>query len=134
VTRTNVVTPAIDGGLPLVVCRSRIEDVAEAGITLAVGDPAFVVAIIPDCGCDACDSGSQAVLDQIDSYIRPIVTGEFRFLRRRKQSIMVIADGCRQGSNIRLRDGVDAILANPRGWNEVSGPPWLTGSHGDMRH
>ncbi len=134
VTRTDVVTPAIEGGLPLVVCRSRIEDVPDAGVTLGVGDPAVLVAFLPECGCDACDSGSQDVLDHLDSYIRPIVTGEFRFLRRRKQSIMVLGEGRRQGSNIRLRDGVDAILSDPRGWTEVSGSPWLTGPHGDMRH
>lgn len=134
VTRTDVVTPAIEGGLPLVVCRSRIDGVPDAGVTLGVGDPAVSVAFLPECGCDACDSGSQDVLDHLDSYIRPIVTGEFRFLRRRTQSIMVLGEGLRQGSNIRLRDGVDAILADPRGWDEVSGPPWLTGPHGDMRH
>lgn len=134
VTRTDVVTPAIEGGLPLAVCRSRIEDVPDAGVTLGVGDPVVPVAFLPDCGCDACDSGSQDVLDLLDSYIRPIVTGEFRFLRRRTQSIMVLDEGRRQGSNIRLRDGVDAILADPRGWTEVSGRSWLAGPHGDMRH
>lgn len=134
VTRTDLVTPTIGGGLPLVVCRSRIEDVPDAGVTLGVGEPAVVITFLPDCGCDACDSGSQDVLDHVDSYIRPIVTGEFRFLRRGKKSIMVTGDGCLQGANIRLRDGVDRILANPRGWHELTGPSWLTQRHGDLRH
>jgi Family of unknown function (DUF6226) len=134
VTRTDLVTPTSEGCLPLVVCRSRIEDIPDAGVTLGVGNPAIVVTFIPDCGCDACDSGSQDVIEQLDSFIRPIVTGEFRSLRRGKRSIMVTEDGCRQSSNIRLRDGVDRILADPVGWDEVSGPSWLTGPQQDPRH
>jgi hypothetical protein len=146
VTRTDLVTPSIDGGLPLVICRSRIEDVPDAGVTLGAGDPAVRLAFIPDCGCDACDSGSQDVLEHLDSYVRSVVTGEFRSLRRGRQSIMVLEDGGWQGSNVasrrggRTRDRVAKILAGPtrwdgpNGWDEVTGPSWLTGPHGDMRH
>lgn len=164
VTRTDVVIPAVDNGLRLVVCRSRIEDVSDAGVTLGVGDPAVRFAFIPDCGCDACDSGSQDVIDLLDSYIRPVVTGEFRHLWRDRQSITVLDDGRRQARNVGMaeipagfrflpvsggtrrtigrnggprrgrRDRVDAILTDPTGWNEVSGSSWLAGPHRDMRH
>lgn len=100
VTRMDLVTPSVDGGLPLVVCRSRIEDVPDAGVALGVGDPAVRIAFIPDCGCDACDSGSHDVIDELDSYLRPIVSGEFRHLWRGRQSITVLDDGRRQASNI----------------------------------
>ena len=164
-TRADVLTPTVDTAVPLVVCRSRIEDVPDAGVTIGVGDPAVRIAFIPDCGCDACDSGSQDVLDELDSYIRPVVTGEFRHLRRGRQSITVLEDGRRQSHNIRMvelppdirfsaappsspsiragvvprrgrrtRDLVDEILADPSGWDEVSGSSWLAGPHGDMRH
>ncbi len=172
VTRTDVVTPATQNGLPLVVCRSSIEDVPDAGVTLGVGDPVVRIAFIPDCGCDACDSGSQDVIDHLDSYIRPVVSGEFRHLHRGEQSITVLDDGRLQGSNIgmskgsrrpdeiaggwfryqpssrpagpftaraprprvRSRDRMAEILADPTGWDERSGPSWLTGPHGDMGH
>ena len=167
-TRTDVVIPAVDTAIPLVVCRSRIEDVDDAGVTLGVGDPAVRIAFIPDCGCDACDSGSQDVLDELDSYLRPIVTGEFRHLWRGRQSITVLEDDRRQARNVRMaeipagfrfsvapanganrrmsgrspgprrgrrtRDLVDDILADPAGWDERSGPSWLTQRQGDVRH
>ncbi len=172
VTRTDRLTPAVDGGVPLVVCRSQIEDVPDAGVTLGVGDPAVQIVFIPDCGCDACDSGSQDVIDLLDSYIRPVVSGEFRHLRQGRQSITVLEDDRRQGSNIgmsegsrrpdevaggwfryrptsrpagpftaraprprvRSRDRTAEILADPTGWDERSGPSWLTGPHGGMGH
>jgi hypothetical protein len=175
-TRTDLLAPTTASGVALVVCRSRIGDVDDAGVTLAVGDPAVQIAFIPDCGCDACDSGSQDVIDVLDSYIRPVVTGEFRFLRRGRQSVMVLDDGRREGHNIgmsdldptatgrfrflptsrpgapilgddgrqvsdtapggarRSRDRMSAILADPTGWDEVTGPSWLTGPRRDVRH
>lgn len=36
------------------------------GITIGVGAPAEVVARIPDCGCDACDCGSDDYLTEVD--------------------------------------------------------------------
>ena len=135
-------------------------------------DPAVQIVFIPDCGCDACDSGSQDVIDLLDSYVRPVVSGEFHHLWRGRQSITVLEDGRRQSSNIgmsegsrrpdeiaggwfryrptsrpagpltaraprprvRSRDRMAEILADPTGWDERSGPSWLTGPHGDLGH
>ena len=125
ITRTDLVTPTVAGGVPLVVCRSAMGAVDDAGVTLGVGKPAMVLTFIPDCGCDACDSGSQDVIDEIDTYLRAIVTGSFRRLTRRGRSITVTAEGMRQATNMSFRDDIDGILADPRGWHEVSGPAWL---------
>jgi hypothetical protein len=175
ITGTDVVHPTVADGVPLVISRSRIEAIEDAGVTLGVGDPAVRITFIPDCGCDACDSGSQDVIDQLDSYVRPVVSGELRLLRRGRQSVMVLEDGCRQGHNIgmgggdpiltgrfrflrasrqsaatlrgnrlqgwsvapgragRTRDRMSEILADPTGWDEVSGPSWLTGARRDVR-
>jgi hypothetical protein len=62
VTRTDVVHPRATGPLSLAVGRSRIEDVDDSGVELgAVRDGVLVdvVSFLPDCGCDACDRGSQ---------------------------------------------------------------------------
>lgn len=82
VHRADVVTPRREGALPLVLARSRIEGVDDAGVTIGIGDPATVVWWIPDCGCDACDSGSRAVLDELDEWIGGVVRGEHRRLER----------------------------------------------------
>jgi hypothetical protein len=82
VHRADVVVPRRDGALALVLARSRIEGVDDAGVTIGVGRPAVAVHAIPDCGCDACDSGSQDVLDELDEWVGGIVRGEFRRLER----------------------------------------------------
>lgn len=82
VHRTDRVSPRRDGALPLIVTRNQLGGVEGAGVTIGAGDPAVAVEMIPDCGCDACDSGSQDVLDQVDDCIGGIVRGEFRHLWR----------------------------------------------------
>lgn len=73
-------TPRRPGALPLVVARSAIGDVDDAGLTFGVGDPATCVTWIPSCGCDACDSGSQNELDQVDQLVLGVISGSFRRL------------------------------------------------------
>jgi hypothetical protein len=147
VSRTDRVVPYVSGALPLVVARSQLGAVDDAGVTLGVGDPAVCVTWIPDCGCDACDSGSQDVLDELDEYVFGVVSGAFRRLWSGDREITVISSerwGASQrnvhysdvgawtsGSTAtRLgkfgRKEVDAILADPGGWQEISGAPWMS--------
>ena len=63
IDRAERVIPVAPGALELVVAHARIGDVADAGVVLGVGNPAECVAWIPDCGCDACDSGSANELE-----------------------------------------------------------------------
>ena len=99
VTRTDLVRPTVEHGLPLVVGRSRIGDVDDAGVTLGVGLPAVLVHAIPDCGCDACDSGSADVVEEADTWLGGIVQGELRHLVRPHGTITLIADRIRQASH-----------------------------------
>ena len=87
-------SPRGSGAIPLTFAWTRFDD-AE-GVVIGVGDPVVVVELVPDCGCDACDSGSQDVLDVLDEYVLGVVTGEYRRLRRGKRQITVYA-GERQG-------------------------------------
>lgn len=163
VHRADVVTPRRPGALPLVLARSRIEGVDGAGVTIGVGDPAVVVWWIPDCGCDACDSGSQDVLDELDHWVGGIVRGEFRMLERHverppapegfrwgvpdpdlpvapappdldatwalpaREVITVISEGFRSASGAFARGEVEAALADPSGWDELTGSSWFDG-------
>lgn len=151
VTRVDLVRPRVPNGLPLVIGRSRIGTVDDAGVTLGVGLPAVFVHAVPDCGCDACDSGSTDVIDEIDTWLGAIVDGSFRRLSVPLGTITVLADGVRSSSQRvelprptdssgwrflpgpsgraarrpRRRFEVDAVLADPTGWREWSGPPWF---------
>jgi hypothetical protein len=131
ISRAERLRPTAAGALELVVAHSRIGDVGDAGVVLGVGDPAELVNWFPDCGCDACDSGSQNELEWLDTNIVGIVTGAFRRLTAGPMVITVIdgdgswsADGFHSGAR-RIGRKVDDILADPRGWDELSGRSWL---------
>jgi hypothetical protein len=137
VSRTDRVVPYVSGALPLIVARSQLRDqrdvrtpgagaVDDAGVTLGVGDPAVCVTWIPDCGCDACDSGSQDVLDELDEYIFGVVSGDLRRLWSGDREITIISSERRRASGNFGRKEVDAILADPDGWQEMSGTPWMS--------
>lgn len=121
--RPFMVAPTAVGGLPLVIARSRLGDCDDAGLTLGAGSPAVAIDFFPDCGCDACDSGSQDLLDAVDRYFHAIVTGQYRRLSKGDQVITVIGDS-RSSRNIDRRR-TDAVLAHPKGWTEIAGTSWL---------
>ena len=124
VSRADRLVPRNTGALSLLVCRTDLGDVPGSGIALGVGDPVEPLGWFPECGCDACDSGSDADLEHLDSYIRGVVTGEFRRLRRGRQSITVIDPPGWMARGLRGRR-VAAILSRPNGWSETSGASWL---------
>ncbi len=81
--------PLAPGAIPLVVAWNRMEEVDWPAVVLGAGDPAEVLTIVPDCACDACDSGSQDALDELDEYVLSVVTGDYRKLRRGPREITV---------------------------------------------
>jgi hypothetical protein len=117
------VVPHAMGALPLVICRSGVRDVADAGVVLGAGDPAVCVSWFPHCGCDACDSGSADELDRLDEHIDAIVTGTFRRLSSRRREITVLHGHTWSATGVTGRQ-VERILADANGWDEVSGRPW----------
>jgi Family of unknown function (DUF6226) len=81
----------------------------------------------PDCGCDAGDSGSQNELDHLDAHVRGIVTGRFRRLTSGARTITVTDDSGWSASGRFRRGEVERVLADPVGWQEMSGASWFDG-------
>lgn len=48
----------------------------EARVVIGAGNPAVVVGLTPMCACDACDLGSEVLLEDFDSSVLNIVTGQ----------------------------------------------------------
>ena len=92
VARTIRAVPRVPGAIPLVVAMTGFEEVEWPGVAIGAGDPATVLEVIPDCACDACDSGSQDALDVLDEYVLSVVTGAFRKLWRGRQEITVYSE------------------------------------------
>lgn len=103
---------------------------------IGVAEPTVGVEMLPDCGCDACDSGSDDLLRAIDETIGRVVGGPFVALRGpgwhatwspdggssggvgRGPNHDQVMDQCR-----RLAHGEDVRL--PRGTRAFVGRPWF---------
>lgn len=70
------VLPARPGGAALLVACTLVNG-SPFGIDIALdaGESPLLVATVPDCGCDACDSGSDDLLTTVDEWILSIARG-----------------------------------------------------------
>nr|WP_240945653.1 DUF6226 family protein [Rhodococcus sp. HNM0569] len=120
-----VLTPTAPGAVPLVVVThapSGSDDLVT--VTVAAGDPAVCLATVPDCGCDACDGGSDALLEDMDQWILSIVDGSLS-VRARDGHVAIGTSfgGCR-GTDQRLREPAEFRAAPwPAGWTSRPVPP-----------
>ena len=80
--------PRHPDALPLLLLERDVPTHPDQGtlavLTIAVARPDIVVERQPDCGCDACDSGSSDLLEAVDAAVRRIVGGPFVVLRGEK--------------------------------------------------
>lgn len=69
-----VLHPTAEQAVPLVFWSIDADEFA-ANVSVCAGDPAVFLDQIPDCGCDACDSGSEDLLRVIDEMALAVVGG-----------------------------------------------------------
>ena len=81
-----------------------------AVLDLAVVRPDVVLTSEPDCGCDACDSGSAALLEAVDATVQRVVGGPFVAGRGPDWSAEWFPDGGRSGGSGTGPDH-DAVMA-----------------------
>lgn len=73
---STMLRPYAAGAAPLVVTVHEPVDSAHVPtLTLAAGDPAVMLASIPDCGCDGCDHGSADLVEEVDRWVLSVVDG-----------------------------------------------------------
>lgn len=107
-----------------------------ASVSVAVGDDGIVLGAQPDCGCDACDAGSESLLDALDELVLSAI-GPFVHLRgegwyvfsnvagrrsgaggpgldRDLTAMQQLADALAAGEDVRLPDDAQALVS--RGW------------------
>ena len=131
--------PRPPGMLPLLLldhdAPTQTGDATLPVLRIAVVRPHVVVEMQPDCGCDACDSGSRDLLEAIDATIRHVVGGPFVVLRGNKwhaewhpeggsaggtrggPDFRGVMDVCRrlaQGETVRLPRNTEALIG--RSW------------------
>lgn len=124
----DVLRPRAGDGVPVVFASQSWGDCIELnGVTLGAGDPVVEVSGAPACGCDACDHGSEMELRAFDDAVLELLTGGVRYLWRDDVSIRLTRHG-RAIVGALDDDEVEAVLADPSGWNEVRGAGWFSGT------
>lgn len=115
-----------------------------AVLHISVAQPRIAVARLPDCGCDACDWGSDDLLHAIDETVGNIIGGPFVALRATGWHALWHPGGGSSGSTghgmgpspdhthlmdlcHRLAAGENAPL--PTGTEALVGHPWLNQRH-----
>ncbi|MCV7524892.1 DUF6226 family protein [Micrococcus luteus] len=117
-----VAPPAgVDGASPWWLLETDVPQDDDGGVLpvlrVAVGAPGQVHALLPDCGCDACDPGSDELLEAVDqAVVRADGTAE-ALGRVPGWSFEALTDACRDlaaGGRPRLPHGTEATVR--AGW------------------
>lgn len=128
------------GTLPLLLLEREVaqdRDDALAVLHVCVARPDVQLTGQPDCGCDACDSGSADLLEAIDREVLVAVGGPFAIIRAARWEAMWHPDGASSGGRGRGPDHAEVVelcrrLAAgesprlPRGARAYVGRSWLS--------
>lgn len=87
------VQPLRTDAIALLVCTSGFEGLRDNGVLLGAGTPAVEIALLPDCGCDACDSGSADLTEELDDHILDVITGAFTHVATPRGTVQGERDG-----------------------------------------
>ena len=123
--------PEATGAVPLLLCLNRVGTAEHDYLLVGAGEPAVEVDVVPDCGCDACDSGSADLLEALDQRVLDVVAGDLVHITLPMGTICGRGDGWSaqwpQGSG-REREEVEALLDEARAGRSphtvVQGRPW----------
>lgn len=132
--------PRNPDALPLLLLERDAPTQLDAGtlavLTIAVAHPEIGVETQPDCGCDACDSGSSDLLEAVDAAVRHIVGGPFVVLCGKKWHAQWHPEGGSAGATghgpdfrllmelcRRLAEGETVRL--PKNTEAFVGQPWI---------
>jgi hypothetical protein len=122
----DVMRPHTGDGMPVVFAyRSWGDCIDLNGVTVGAGGPVVEVSGAPACGCDACDHGSEMELRMLDDAVLELLTGGVRYLWRGDESIQITRHG-RSTVGALDDDQIEAVLADPSGWDEVRGSAWFS--------
>ncbi|HEX5540848.1 MAG TPA: DUF6226 family protein [Micromonospora sp.] len=128
------------GTLPLLLLERDVRlpgrEASQAVLHISVVQPKIALAMLPDCGCDACDSGSDDLLHAIDQTICSVVGGPFVVLRGKGWYAQWHPDGGSSGGTGRGPDHAQVIelcrrlageedIQLPNGTEAFVGRPWL---------
>lgn len=125
--RVTRVRPSRPGAAPLLIARRGFGGASENLVAIGAGEPAGLLDPgLPDCGCDACDDGSQSLLAALDQAVLVVLGGGVLQVRSGDREVTRTFDGW-SGSGSLERGAPERWLAgdHPPGAAVLAGAPWL---------
>ncbi|MFI7344103.1 DUF6226 family protein [Streptomyces sp. NPDC050085] len=121
--------PVRADAVPLVFGFAAMDGVPRTVVVVGAGEPASVLGVLPDCGCDACDDGSANLLEAVDELVEAVATGTFVHVDAgRGREIIATEEGWSASNWDEARTPVEEAVAEARAGRSphgvVSGPAW----------
>lgn len=117
------------GTQPIAVGIGPSQQADEAFVQVGVGQPAEVLDLQPDCGCDACDTGSADLLDTLDNAFVLALSGGVYVVRRGDRVVRRSLDGWSATGGVADGDAerwLAEAAAGRRTDGVVAGEPWVS--------
>ncbi len=113
------------GTQPIVVAWAPTQCAEETLVQVGVGDPVELLARQPDCGCDACDTGSADLLETVDNAFLLALSGGVYVVRDGERVVRRSLDGWESTDVADGERWLAEAADGPRGDGVVAGDPWL---------
>ena len=127
ITKAFRLRPSASDALSVVFSLAALDGIADAVTHLGVGDPTAVVLGAPDCGCDACDHGSEQLLTELDDHLVAVVTGRFVRVSTGEQTVVATHAGW-SGDGPGGFEAAERLLDDARAGRSrhdvLTGPAW----------
>lgn len=125
-------TPTARGALAVVVTYRSIESVPDGVLEIGAGEPVRLLLSQPMCGCDACDDGSDYLLEEIDGFFTILVRGDLVRVELPDGYIQTRHNGWDASGETTAHAGADSgerLLTDARAgvspFEVLRGDPWL---------
>jgi hypothetical protein len=114
------------GTQPIVVGVAPSQSAEEAFVQIGVGEPVEVLERQPDCGCDACDTGSADLLETVDDAFVLALSGGVYAVREGAGVVTRHLDGWGSNGVADAQRWLDEAAEGRRSDGVVAGDPWLS--------
>lgn len=126
--RAILLRPVRARAVPLLLGFHDLQGAPNAVVVIGAGEPAVLVVSLPECGCDACDDGSDRLLEELDRHVLAVVSGELVHVTTRQGTVFTTGSGWSAQGRFAGAPAIEALLREAAEGRSrhfvVRGDPW----------